>query len=77
MLVVVDAVGELRVLIGGAIDVAGGATPQPVEILLDAERTAERGIERIFAQARLDVRTAGIVGADVQPQLGIDTGVVG
>ena len=69
------AVGELRILIGGAIDGAGRGQAQPVEILLEAERAAGGRIKRILAQAGLNVRAAGIVGADPQMQFGKDAGV--
>jgi hypothetical protein len=58
------AVGELRILVGGAIDGAGRGQAQRVEILLEAERAAGGRVQRILAQAGLDVRAAGIVRAD-------------
>ena len=48
----------------GAVDGAAGGNLQPVEILVDAERAAERREDRISGEARLHVRAAGIVGGD-------------
>ena len=70
------AVGERRVLVDGAVDGAAGEKSQPVEILVDAEGAAERRIDRISGEAGLDVRAAGIVGGDQQPQFRGEMGVL-
>ena len=60
------AVGQLRPLIIGAVHGGAAGDLQAVEILVEAEGAADRGVDRIALQARLDVRAAGIVGGDQQ-----------
>ncbi|MBA7692349.1 hypothetical protein ES703_100916 [subsurface metagenome] len=56
-------------MIVGAVD--GGATGdlQAVEVLIDTESGADRGVDGIARQPRLHVRAAGIVGRDQQAAL--------
>ena len=63
------AVGQRRVLVDGAVDGGAGGNLQAVEALVEADRAAERGIDRISGEPRLDVRAAGIVGRNPQPRL--------
>ena len=69
------AVGELRLLIDGAVGKARDRHAQPVEVVLDAGGAAERGRQRIFRQSGLDVGRAGVVGEDAQPRLRVDPGI--
>src|ERR1700760_1859112 len=63
------AVRQRRVLVDGAVHRAAGGELKAVEALVEAERAAERGVDRIIDEARLDVRAARIVGRN--PQAGL------
>ncbi len=60
------SVGELGILVLGVIDRAGQRHLKAVEILLDAERAAGGGVDRIFVEADLHVRAARVIGPDTQ-----------
>ena len=57
------AVGEHRVLVGGAVDPALDGDIEPVEALAHADAAADVGGDRQPGEAGLDVRAARIVGA--------------
>src|SRR5476651_152154 len=55
------AVGELAVLIGGAIGGGAGGELQAIKTLVDAERAAVSREQRVACETGLDVGAAGIV----------------
>ena len=71
------AVGELRTLIGGALDVAFDRQIEPIELLTKAGAAADGGEDRKLGEAGLQIRTAGIVGRDQQTAVEIDARVAG
>ncbi|MGY3652804.1 hypothetical protein ACVWW2_008095 [Bradyrhizobium sp. LM4.3] len=63
------AIGQLGIGVGGAIDGGAGSDLEAIKGLVEADGRAVGGVNRIFLQAGLHIRAAGIVGGEPQAEL--------
>ena len=71
------AVGQRRVLIDGALDVAFERQFETIELLAEAGAAAEGGEDRQLGETGLQIRAAGIVGGNQHAAAEIDARVMG